>query len=76
MTLQPGEFAVFFTDGMPEATTPGGDPFGYEALAREVEAAAKRDGSMVDHLIEAIRARTSAALEDDWTVLRLERLPG
>jgi hypothetical protein len=25
-------------------------------------------------LIEAIRAKTSATLEDDWTVLRLEQL--
>ena len=27
-----------------------------------------------DHLIEAVRTKTSATLEDDWTVLRLERL--
>jgi len=72
--LNPGEFALFLTDGLPEATTPGGDPFGYEALAQAVGAAAKSDGSMVDHLIEAVRARTSATLEDDWTVLRLEQL--
>ncbi|HEY6148728.1 MAG TPA: PP2C family protein-serine/threonine phosphatase [Thermoanaerobaculia bacterium] len=74
VTLKPGEFALFVTDGLPEATTPGGDPFGYEALALAVGAAAKSDGSMVDHLIEAVRARTSATLEDDWTVLRLEQL--
>jgi hypothetical protein len=74
VTLLPGEFALFVTDGLPEATTPGGDPFGYEALAQAVGAAAKSDGSMVDHLIDAVRTKTSATLEDDWTVLRLERL--
>ncbi|HYK42862.1 MAG TPA: PP2C family protein-serine/threonine phosphatase, partial [Thermoanaerobaculia bacterium] len=76
VTLRPGDFALFLTDGLPEATTAGGDPFGYDALAQAVGAAAKSDGNMVDHLIEAIRARTSATLEDDWTVLRLERLAG
>ncbi len=72
--LAPGDLALFVTDGLPEAITPGGDPFGYEALAQAVGEAASRDGSMVDHLIESVRAATSATLEDDWTVLRLQQL--
>ena len=74
VSLGPGDFALFVTDGLPEATTPGGDPFGYEALAQAVAAAARRDGSLVDLLINAVRAATSPTLEDDWTVLRLEQL--
>lgn len=74
LTLAPGDFVLFLTDGLPEATTPGGDPFGYEALAQAVGAAAGRDGSMVDRLIDTVRAATSPILEDDWTILRLEQL--
>ena len=76
VTLSSGDCALFLTDGLPEATTPSGEPFGYEAFAAVVAAAAKRDGSMVDHVIDSIRAATSATLEDDWTILRLEQLAG
>jgi len=76
VTLSPGDCALFLTDGLPEATTSSGEPFGYEALATAVAAAAKREGSMVDHVIDSIRAATSATLEDDWTILRLEQLAG
>jgi sigma-B regulation protein RsbU (phosphoserine phosphatase) len=70
-SLAPGERLLLLSDGLPEAPTPAGEPLGYERF----EELLARDGlgGNPDALFEAVRAATSSALADDWTVLVLER---
>ncbi len=58
---------------MPEARDAAGNPLGYEALARLVASSAGASGDFLDRLLASVRAATSAATDDDWTALLLER---
>ena len=73
VSLGPAERALFVTDGLPEAPDAAGEPLGYEALSRLVASAAAGAGNLVDLLLESVRAASPGALQDDWTVLLLER---
>ncbi|HLX10587.1 MAG TPA: PP2C family protein-serine/threonine phosphatase [Thermoanaerobaculia bacterium] len=76
LRLAPGDRLLLLTDGLAEAPAGGGDPLGYEALARLL-AADEGDGEpplvWLDGLIGRVRAATRPVLEDDWTALVIER---
>ena len=73
VTVAPGQRVLFLTDGLPEAPDAAGDPLGYETLSRLVSSAAAAPGDLVDRLLDSVRAASPGALQDDWTVLLLER---
>ncbi|MGH9315537.1 MAG: PP2C family protein-serine/threonine phosphatase [Thermoanaerobaculia bacterium] len=73
VSLAPGRRVLFLTDGIPEARTGNGDPLGYEALALLLAEGSGPPAQWLDSLLDRVRAVTSGALEDDWTVLLLER---
>ncbi|HEY7214827.1 MAG TPA: PP2C family protein-serine/threonine phosphatase [Thermoanaerobaculia bacterium] len=75
LRLEPGDRLLMLTDGLAEAPTPAGEPLGYAELAGLMT---MDDGGTLlgwlDGVLERVRARTGAGLEDDWTVLAVERL--
>ncbi len=73
VTLAVGERVLFLTDGLPEAPDATGEPIGYEALAGLIASNAGAPGDFLDRLLESVRGASGSALEDDWTVLLLER---
>jgi hypothetical protein len=80
LRLEPGERLLLLTDGLAEAPAGGGEPLGYAALAALLAAAGGHRGGespleWIDDLLERVRAATGPVLEDDWTVLMLERAP-
>ncbi len=66
--LQAGERLMLLSDGLPEAPTAKGEPLGYERFEALLAGA-----RTVDKLLESVREATGPALNDDWTVLVLER---
>ena len=70
--LVPGERVLFLTDGLPEALTPAGEPFGYETLEGLLSQYGGTPGAFLDGLFSSVRAATSPILGDDWTALVLE----
>lgn len=64
--LLPGERFVLFSDGIPEATRPNGEQLGYDVL-RDIFAA-----PTVDAILARVREQV-ASIDDDWTVVVLER---
>lgn len=77
ISLQPGDRLLMFTDGLAEAPTSAGEPLGYAALAglMQLDGGAAPLLAWLDDVLERVRARTGAVLEDDWTALVLERAP-
>lgn len=73
ITLAPGDRLLLFSDGLPEAPGPSGEPLGYEELPRLVALPAAGPEPWIDQLIGRIRAASTAELEDDWTVVVIER---
>jgi sigma-B regulation protein RsbU (phosphoserine phosphatase) len=71
--LEPGEKLLLLTDGLPEAPTPAGEPLGYPALEGLFAADSVSPAAFLDGLLDRLRAATTPILEDDWTVLALER---
>lgn len=67
ITLGVGERLLLFSDGLSEATVEGA-PIGYD----RVEAIAARAAS-VDALVEEVRAIAGVQIEDDVTVVSIER---
>jgi hypothetical protein len=89
LSLDPGDRLLLLTDGLAEAPAGGDEPLGYAALAELLAAAGGPGGAVgdagagsgrqesplawIDDLIDRVRAATRPVLEDDWTVLVLER---
>jgi serine phosphatase RsbU (regulator of sigma subunit)/anti-sigma regulatory factor (Ser/Thr protein kinase) len=72
VTLEPGDAAVQFTDGVSEATAPSsGEPFGFDRIGRVVrEAAPHGAGAVIERMHAATQAwRGDGAPEDDETLL-------
>jgi serine phosphatase RsbU (regulator of sigma subunit) len=67
ITLWPGDRLLMFSDGLPEAMV-GGVPVGYERIEEYV-----RSSRSVDELLEKVRGTESVRIEDDVTVVMLER---
>ena len=61
-----------FSDGLPEAPLPNGEPLGYENLSRLLP---PLDGTPADSLtvlFEKLHTDTSTELQDDWTAVLLQ----
>lgn len=71
--LSAGESLLLFSDGLPEAPDPSGEPLGYEALAEMLPPLASEPGVWLDELFARVRQATATELGDDWTALLLER---
>ena len=69
--LSAGEGLLLFTDGLPEAPEPGGEPLGYEALVEMLPALESEPGVWLDELFARVRQATVPELDDDWTALLL-----
>jgi hypothetical protein len=65
--LEVGERLVMFSDGLPEATIEGA-PIGYQHAERLIAAA-----SVVDDLLNNLRATKNLTIDDDLTLVMLER---
>jgi len=74
-TLATGDRLLLCTDGLAEAPLPTGEPLGYETLVALIESVPRSATAeaWLEALLAAVRARTQAELEDDWTALLLER---
>ena len=74
--LEPGDRLLFTTDGLAEARRGDGEPLGYDALAKLVEQATRRDddgpGPWLEELVGRVRALTGPLPEDDWTALAVD----
>ncbi|HEY4589896.1 MAG TPA: SpoIIE family protein phosphatase [Thermoanaerobaculia bacterium] len=70
LPLEPGDRLLLFTDGIPEALSPGGEPFGDERLQALLAAHAAQSA---EQIAEALLARVaewtgrSASFDDDLT---------
>ncbi|MFN7990155.1 MAG: PP2C family protein-serine/threonine phosphatase [Thermoanaerobaculia bacterium] len=74
--LEPGDRVVLFSDGLPEAPRPGGEPLGYAALESLLDLPGEvPPGEAVEQLLRRVAAAAGAGPEDDATVLLLERRP-
>jgi HAMP domain-containing protein len=71
----PGSRLVLYSDGVVEAMSPDGEPFGYERLAEVVDEATDTSGSgFTNSILDAIAEHAAGvAAEDDLTILVVER---
>ncbi|MDG5768130.1 PP2C family protein-serine/threonine phosphatase [Balneolales bacterium ANBcel1] len=75
LTLDPGDTLIFYTDGFPEATSPGGEMFGEDRLITEIENAGQiAPDSLIETLNHSItRFTAGTAVGDDMTVVVVQR---
>ncbi len=74
VTLEPEDRVLFLSDGLPEAPGAGGEPIGYAALESLLDLFGARTAEeAVELLLSRVTAAASGPLEDDATVLVLER---
>jgi sigma-B regulation protein RsbU (phosphoserine phosphatase) len=73
--LEPGEIILLFTDGIAEATSPHGEPFGnpriFETVRRHIGQPAADIIAEIEKAVLAFRGH--APLEDDVTMLMIKR---
>ena len=67
LRLGPGDRLLLFSDGLPEASV-GGEPIGYEEVEEMV-----RVSSSVDELLQRLRSINGLRIDDDLTVVMLQR---
>lgn len=72
---------LLFSDGIPEARLPSGEPLGYEGLAALLAASAPGAGLLsagdwLDGVLDQAQSLTGPALDDDWTAVAVERRRG
>jgi PAS domain S-box-containing protein len=66
ISLDPGEIAVFLTDGVTESTTPDGHQFGTQRVVDRIQALSHNSASTIaDGIYDATRAFTQGDLQDD-----------
>lgn len=71
--LHSGDLLLLYSDGLPEATSPSGDAFGYERL-QQILAQGGSAQQVHDRLLAAVDAhRKSEGLRDDLTIVAIER---
>jgi serine phosphatase RsbU (regulator of sigma subunit) len=74
--LAPGELVVLYSDGVDEARSPAGEPFGEERLARVIAGAAADPEAVVGAVLSALDEFTRGREPyDDLTLLAVQRLP-
>jgi sigma-B regulation protein RsbU (phosphoserine phosphatase) len=76
--LEPDARLLLFSDGLPEARRPSGEPLGYEGLASLLGRPAPGGGrpgagEWLDDVLEEVQRLTGPALDDDWTAVVVER---
>jgi PAS domain S-box-containing protein len=66
ISLDPGEIAVFLTDGVTESTTPDGHQFGTQRVLEKIRALSHNSASSIaDGIYHATRAFVQGDLQDD-----------
>ena len=70
--LEPEDVIVLYTDGLPEARSADGSPFGDEELARQALANSQAGvEELVERLVSGVREHAGGPLADDATVVAL-----
>ena len=74
-SLETGDIALFYSDGLIEAHDPQGEMFGVPQLKRLVAERAAEEGSLVDFLREELSSFVGEGWEqeDDITLVTLRR---
>ena len=78
VSLEPNDTILFFTDGIVEAGSPGGERFGAERLVdltRRALADHQTLSETVRRLVRAVRVHREGPLADDATILCVEWHP-
>lgn len=78
VSLQPDDSVLFFTDGVVEAPSPGGEPFGQERLVDLVRRALADQQTLAEtvrRLVRSVRAHREGPLPDDATILFVKWFP-
>lgn len=70
VSLQLGDAILFLSDGLPEATATDGELLGYEPLTSIL----RNTGPRIDAILEQVQAATTDVLDDDQTLVVLERV--
>lgn len=66
VSLNPGEIAVFLTDGVTESATPQGHQFGIERVLDHIRGLSHKSASLIaDGIYHAARAFVQGDLQDD-----------
>lgn len=74
--LAPGELIVLYSDGVDEARSPAGEPFGEERLAQVIATAPADPDAVVGAVLTALEEFTRGREPyDDLTLLAVQRLP-
>ncbi|HXG58891.1 MAG TPA: PP2C family protein-serine/threonine phosphatase [Thermoanaerobaculia bacterium] len=68
VVLGSGDALLFLSDGLPEATTPDGEPLGYDRFLEILRAC-----SDADAILQRVGEATGGARDDDQTLLLLRR---
>lgn len=75
MQLQPGDFLLFYSDGLPEAINEKGERFGYEnlpSLVEEIDTQAKSSQEIAVEIKRRIQKFSDYQLADDTTLICLK----
>ena len=78
VSLEPGDRLLFFTDGVVEARSPHGEPFGQDRLidlTRRAMADQQTLSETVRRLVRSVRSHHEGQLDDDATILLVEWHP-
>jgi len=77
LALSPGDALLLYTDGLTEAASPAGEPFGPERVRAALEALGGRSAAAIaDDLVRrALEFVATPHLADDLTLFVLRRLP-
>jgi sigma-B regulation protein RsbU (phosphoserine phosphatase) len=74
--LEPGDAAVWISDGIPECVSEAGEVYGYERVARALAGRFASAAELRDRLAEDLRRHCGEApVEDDRTLVALRYLP-
>jgi serine phosphatase RsbU (regulator of sigma subunit) len=76
--IEPGDRIVFYTDGVPEARSADGEPFGEQRMIDALEREAASGSALLEilrRIIDDVARYCDGALQDDASVLALERQP-
>jgi serine phosphatase RsbU (regulator of sigma subunit) len=75
--LAAGDLVVWLSDGIPECTSPEGDPYGYERVALALAGPAGSAAELRDRLLADLRRHCGASpVDDDRTLVVLRYAPG
>ena len=72
--MRPGDLLVLYSDGIPEATDPGSNPFGFDRL-KTLAAQSGSAETIHDRVLEAVATHVGEGeLEDDLTLVVIDRV--